>query len=161
MFFTANQPLLLRYYYYYHHYYIDKRIYLNLSKSTQSAAGLKALKSAANGRYLTCKSLSYCFRFNVQKYIYPPVSTKVHAGSFRVSVIPPNSDMDYRIRRAYVLMRAYTHEGAHRQRVSTTFLKEKLLQFFLVLRTGFETIDRQILEVFLTPSQPERVTLWR
>ena len=32
-------------------YCIDRCIYLNLSKSTQSAAGLKALKPAVNGRY--------------------------------------------------------------------------------------------------------------
>ena len=37
------------------------RIYLNLSKSSQSAGGLKALKLAANGRYLMCKSLPYYF----------------------------------------------------------------------------------------------------
>ena len=37
-------------------YCIDRRIYLNLFKSTQSSAGLKALKPAANGRYLLCKS---------------------------------------------------------------------------------------------------------
>ena len=68
-----------------HYYYcLDRRIYLTLSKSTQSTAGLKALKSAADGRYLMCKSLPYYFHFIVQKYIYPPVS-KVHAGSFVVS----------------------------------------------------------------------------
>ena len=33
-------------------YCIDRRIYLNLFKSTQNAAGLKVLKPAANGRYL-------------------------------------------------------------------------------------------------------------
>ena len=46
------------------------------------------LKAAANGRYLVCKSLDTIlpFKFSVQKYIYPSVS-KVHAGSFRVSVI--------------------------------------------------------------------------
>ena len=33
--------------YYYYYYYIDRRIYLNISKSTQSAAGLKVLKPAA------------------------------------------------------------------------------------------------------------------
>ena len=32
-------------------------IYLNLTESIQSAAGLKLLKPAANGRYLMCKSL--------------------------------------------------------------------------------------------------------
>ena len=32
--------------------YIDRRIYINLSKSIQSTAGLKALKVAANGRSL-------------------------------------------------------------------------------------------------------------
>ena len=33
------------------YYYTDRRIHLNLSKSTQSAVGLKALKPAANGCY--------------------------------------------------------------------------------------------------------------
>ena len=36
---------------------IDERIYLNLSKSVQSPAGLKTLKPAANGRFLMCKPL--------------------------------------------------------------------------------------------------------
>ena len=31
---------------------MDRRIYVNFSKSIQSVAGLKALKSAANGRYV-------------------------------------------------------------------------------------------------------------
>ena len=79
---------------YYH--CIDRRIHLSLSKSTQSAAGLKPLKPAANGRYLMCKSLPYYFHFTVQKYIYSPVS-KVHAGSVRVSVIHRDSDMNYGI----------------------------------------------------------------
>ena len=39
----------------------DRRIYLCLSKSIQSAAGLKALKPAASGRYLMCKSLHYYY----------------------------------------------------------------------------------------------------
>ena len=50
------------YYYNYYNYYIDRRIYLNFSKLTQNAAGLKALKPAVNGRYLMCKSLPYYFR---------------------------------------------------------------------------------------------------
>ena len=35
----------------------ETNYYLILSKSVQSTAGLKALKLAANGRYLMCKSL--------------------------------------------------------------------------------------------------------
>ena len=51
------------------------RIYLNLSKSTQSAPGLKALKPAANGSYLiNVQIITLLFSFTVQKYIYPPVS---------------------------------------------------------------------------------------
>ena len=42
-----------------HYHCIDRRIYLNLSRSTQSAAGLNSLKPAANGRYFMCKSLPY------------------------------------------------------------------------------------------------------
>ena len=49
------------YHYYHYYYYIDRRIYLNLYKSTQSAAGPKALQPAANGRYFMCKSLPYYF----------------------------------------------------------------------------------------------------
>ena len=39
--------------------FTDRRMYLNLSKSIQSTAGLRALKPAANGRYFMCKSLPY------------------------------------------------------------------------------------------------------
>ena len=46
----VSDALTRQYYYYYN--CIDRRIYLNLSKSTQSATGLNALKPAANGRYL-------------------------------------------------------------------------------------------------------------
>ena len=68
-------------------YCIDRRIYLNLSKRTQSAARLKALKPAVNGRYLLfMQTIALLFPFTVHKYIYPPIS-KVHAGSFRVFVI--------------------------------------------------------------------------
>ena len=47
---------------------IDGRISLNLSKSIQSAAGMKALKPAAIWALLKllCKSLAYC-TFTVQK----------------------------------------------------------------------------------------------
>ena len=46
------------------------------------------MKPAANGRYLVCRSLdtTLLFKFTVPKHIYPSIS-KVHAGSFRVSVI--------------------------------------------------------------------------
>ena len=47
-------------------------IYLNLSKSNQSAAELKALMPAANDRYVIIITL--LFPFAVQKYIYPPKS---------------------------------------------------------------------------------------
>ena len=53
--------VILLIYYYYYYYDIDRRIYLNLSKSTQSTARLKASKPAANGSYLMCKSLPYNF----------------------------------------------------------------------------------------------------
>ena len=38
---------------------INRCVCLNLSKSTQTAAGLNALKPAANGRYFMCKPLPY------------------------------------------------------------------------------------------------------
>ena len=67
---------------------LDRHIYLNLSESTQSTAGLKALKPAANGRYLMCKS-SPCYLHLVYRstFILLSVKLKVHAGSFCVSVI--------------------------------------------------------------------------
>ena len=59
----------------------------NLFKSTQTAAGLKAFKPVANERYLiNVQIITRLFPCTVQKYMYPPVS-KVHAGTFRVSVI--------------------------------------------------------------------------
>ena len=54
-------------------YYIDRHIYLHLSKSIQSAAGLKDLKPAANGWYLNVQIMTLLFTFTVQKYIYPSV----------------------------------------------------------------------------------------
>ena len=39
------------------------------SKSTQSTAGLKALKPTANGRYLMCKSLLYYFHLLCIMYV--------------------------------------------------------------------------------------------
>ena len=38
--------------------YIDRRIYLSLANQIKSPAGLKALKPAANGRYLMCKFIT-------------------------------------------------------------------------------------------------------
>ena len=65
----------------------DRRIYLNLSKSAQSAAGLKAFRSLLPiWALLDVQIITLLFPFTVQKYIYPAVS-KVHAWSFRVSVI--------------------------------------------------------------------------
>ena len=65
---------------------IDRCIYLNLVKSTQSAAELKALKHAAIGRYLMCKSLPYYFHL-LYRSTFILLSAKVHAGSLHVSVI--------------------------------------------------------------------------
>ena len=39
---------------------IHRCIYLKFSKSTQSTAGLKALKPTASVRYLMCKLFPYC-----------------------------------------------------------------------------------------------------
>ena len=53
------------YYYYYYYYCIDRSIYLNLSKSTQSqsATGPKALKPAADRRHLTVVRGEQLWRF--------------------------------------------------------------------------------------------------
>ena len=59
-----------------YYYYIDRRIYLNLSKSTQSAAGLKALKPAANGHYLICNSLPYYFHIILYRSTFFLLSAK-------------------------------------------------------------------------------------
>ena len=53
-------------------YCIDWLIYLNLSQSIQSAAGLNALEPAANGRYFMCKSLLPCYL----RFLY--ISTFIH-----------------------------------------------------------------------------------
>ena len=58
-----------------YYYCIDRRFYLDLPKLTQSIAGLKALKPAANGRYLMCKSLPYYF---------PVIKTNTNTNSNRV-----------------------------------------------------------------------------
>ena len=47
---------------------------LNLFKSIQSAAGLKAMKPAGNWRCLICKIMTLLFTFSAQKlYIFPSV----------------------------------------------------------------------------------------
>ena len=74
-------------------YCIDRRIYLNLFKPTQSAAGLKALKPAANGRYLMCKSSPYYFHLHGYRSTFILLSCWVFS-SFRNA---SNSDMDDRI----------------------------------------------------------------
>ena len=65
---------------------------------------------------------------------------------------PPNSDMDWR---AYVIIVMRNGGWAHRQRVSRTLHvdSEQLLQFFLVLLTGFEA------QVFVG-SRVRRSTNW-
>ena len=59
-------------YYYYYYYCTDRRIYLNLSKSTRSAVGLKALNPAANGCYLInvqIMTLPYYFRPDITEMV--------------------------------------------------------------------------------------------
>ena len=74
----------------YYYYCIDRRTYLNLSRSNESAAGMNTLKPAANGCYLyTVQSITILFPFTAQKYMDPPISSCL--------CNPPNSDMDYRI----------------------------------------------------------------
>ena len=56
-------------------------VYLNLFKSTQSAAGLKVLKPAANGRYLMCKSSPYYFHL-LYRSTFIVLSAKCMLGLF-------------------------------------------------------------------------------
>ena len=63
-----------------------RRIYLNLFKSTPSAAGLKALKPAASGRYLMCKSLP-CYFHLLYRSTFILLSAKCMLGLFVFSVI--------------------------------------------------------------------------
>ena len=95
---TFFSLFLIYYCFYYCCCFIDRRIYFNLFKSTQTAAGLKAFWSllSANGRYLMCKSLPDYFHL---------LGIEVHLSSCQLSACwvcswfhnPPNSDMDYRI----------------------------------------------------------------
>ena len=100
-------------------YYIDGRIYLNLSKSIQSTAGLKALKPVANGRSLMCKSLPYYLHLLYRSTLNPSVS-KVHAGSFCVSVIHQTLTWIFNVR-MWSLLCMHIHTWVHRQWVRTTF----------------------------------------
>ena len=67
--------------YFFIFYCIDSRIELNLSKSTQSAADMKAL--TCQWALLNVHVITQLFPFAVQNDIYPLVS-KVHAWCFRV-----------------------------------------------------------------------------
>ena len=102
-----------------------------------------ALKPAANGRYLLCKSDTILpLKSTVRKRIYPSVS-KVQAGSFRVSVIHRTvtwSTGSSTCVRGHSCECVYTRGlgWAHQQRISTTFLTRKNSQICLVLLTGLE-----------------------
>ena len=130
--------------YWYVLYCIDRRIYLNLSKSAQSATGLKALKPAANRRYLLCKQLP-CYFHLLYRSTFNLLSVKCMLRRiFSCFRNPPNSDMDYRSFSVctWSLLYVGIHTGGwvhQRQRVSTTYLTRKnSLFFFIVLLTGFE-----------------------
>ena len=51
-------------------YYIDRRTYLNLSKSTQIAAGLVAFETCRQWALLNVRIITLLFSITVQKYIY-------------------------------------------------------------------------------------------
>ena len=116
------------------------RIYLNPSKSTQSAAGMNVLKPAANGHYLMWKSLPLLFTFTVQKYIYLPVR-KVHAVSFHVSVFHRTVTWTAG---SWLCVRDHSYACVYPRRLGTpiasqqTFLTRINWQFVLVFLTGFE-----------------------
>ena len=69
-----------------YYYFIDRRIYLNHSESTQEHHRAESFETCCQWVLVNVQIITLLFTFTVQKYIYPPVS-KVHAGSFRVSVI--------------------------------------------------------------------------
>ena len=90
------------------------RIYHNLFKSNQRAAGLKAFKPAANGRYLMCKPLpDYLHLLTKSTFI----------------LLSVNADMDYRIfnvrTRSFLCVGIGMGGWIHQQRVSTTFFITK------------------------------------
>ena len=124
------------YVYYYYSIVLMGAFISIFSKLTQSATGLKVVKPAGNGRYITL-----LFTFTVQKYMYPPVR-KVHGGSFRVSVI----------HRILTWTTGFLTCGRHHSSVCvytlglgtptasqhSIFDSEQFSQSFLVLLTGLE-----------------------
>ena len=121
---------------------IDRRMYPNVSQSTQSAAGLKTLKPAASGRYLMRKLLPCHFQllYISRPTFYPPVS-KVQAGRVRVSLIYRTlawTTISLTCVRDHPCACIYTRGLGTPTRVSTTFLTRKNSQVFLVFLTGFE-----------------------
>ena len=116
-------------------------MYLNLSKPTQSAAGLKVLKPAANRRHLMCKPLPYYVHFQYRRTLNPHLS-KVHAGSFRVSVIHRTltwTTASLKRARDYVCACVQTREVEHTDSESAQpFGLGKTHNFCPVLLTGFE-----------------------
>ena len=125
---TIITIIIIYYHYYYCYYYIDRRIYINLSKSTQSAAVLKPFEACCQWALLNVKIMTLLFTFSVYKYICHLVS-KVHDRTCRVSVI--HRTLTWTTWRltcvrdhssACVYTRGVGHTG---QRVSTTLLTRK------------------------------------
>ena len=82
--------------------------------------GNESFEACCRWALLNVQIITLLFPSTVQKYIYSPVS-KVHAGSYRVSVIHRTltwTTGSLTCVRYYES--AYTRGGAHRQRVSTT-----------------------------------------
>ena len=67
-----------------HYYHIDRRIYLNHSKPTQgTVTGPKALKPAANGRYL------FCPKYALSEYVHAHLSS---TSEKRIPMLPFSTD---------------------------------------------------------------------
>ena len=124
-------------------YCIDRRVYLNLFQiDSKRRMGMKALKPAANGRYLMCKSLP-CYFHLLYRSTFIFLSAKCMLGLFVLRFRnPPSSDMDYRIFNVRTFLCVRVHTGVEHTdgESAQQFDSEKLSQIFLVLRTGIEPL---------------------
>ena len=102
----------------------------------------ESFKACCQWALLNVQRITLLLTFNVQKYIYPPVS-KDHAGSFCVSVIHrtltrTTGSLTCMQDHSYACMYIYTGVGRTLTASQHIFYLEKHSQMFLVFLTEFE-----------------------
>ena len=139
-------------------YCIDGRIYLNLFKINSKSRRAQSFEACSQCALLNVQIISLLFPFTVQKYMYLPVS-KMHAGSFRVSVI--HRILTWTIRSltcvcSFVCVRIHTRFGHTNSEssVSTCWLRKTPKKFLLSWRRLGSNLGSLDLKSDALPTEP-------